>query len=90
VECTNTSKTELFQQVFLQLYKMADPVVRYQGKWYKIKARPYEPERQTFTIAWMMIREPLLLKEEAYRRYFEKQRLEAKVLYPTFNKDGSS
>ena len=67
---------------------MADAVIRYQGKWYKIKAKPYEPERQTFAVAWLMIREPLMPKEEAYRKYFEKQRLEAKVLYPTFNKDG--
>jgi lipocalin len=70
------------------LYKM--DAVRYCGKWYRINAKPYEPERQTNAIAWMLIQEPLLLKEEAYRKYFEKQRQEAKVLYPTFNKDGTS
>jgi len=68
------------------LYKME--AIRYRGKWYRINQKPYEPERQTNEIAWMLVREPLLLKEEAYRKYFEKQRLEAKVLYPTFNKDG--
>jgi hypothetical protein len=62
---------------------MAD-TVRYNGKWYKIKAKAYEPERQTYTIAWSLIREPLVLKEEAYRKYFENQRKESKVLYPTF------
>jgi len=64
--------------------------IRYRGKWYRINSKPYEPERQTNTIAWMLIREPLVLKEEAYRKYFEKQRQESKVLYPTFNKDGTS
>jgi len=71
------------------LYKMGD-TVRYNGKWYKINAKAYEPERQTNTIAWNLIRQPLIVKEEAYRKYFEDQRKEAKVLYPTFNKDGCS
>lgn len=62
--------------------------IRYRGKWYRINAKPYEPERQTYEIAWMLVTQPLLKKEEAYRKYFEKQRKEAKVLYPTFNKDG--
>ena len=61
--------------------------IRYKGKWYKINAKPYEPERQTHTIAWNLVREPLVVKEEVYRKYFETQRKEAKVLYPTFNKD---
>jgi hypothetical protein len=61
--------------------------IRYRGKWYRINPKPYEPERQTSEIAWMLVREPLVLKEEAYRKYFEKQRLESKVLYPTFNKN---
>jgi len=68
------------------LYKM--DTIRYRGKWYRINPKPYEPERQTYEIAWMLVREPIVLKEEAYRKYFEKQRKEAKVLYPTFNKDG--
>jgi hypothetical protein len=89
MERPNTSKTKLLQQILMQLYKMAD-AIRYQGKWYKIKANPFEPERQATTIAWMMVREPLLLKEEVYRKYFETQRKQAKVLYPTFNKDGFS
>ena len=61
--------------------------IRYKGKWYKINAKPYEPERQTQTIAWNLLREPLVIKEEAYRKYFETQGKESKVLYPSFNKD---
>lgn len=64
------------------LYKMAD-AIRYKGKWYKINKKPYEPERQTYAIAWSLVHDPLISKEEAYRKYFEAQRLEAKILYPT-------
>ena len=62
-------------------------IVRFQGKWYKIQPKPYEPEMQTVQVAWAMIREPLISKEEIYIKYFEKQRKEAKVLYPSFRKD---
>jgi lipocalin len=61
-------------------------IVRYKGKWFKIEAKPYEPEKQTFTVAWSQIREPVVA-QEAYKTYFEKQRKEAKVLYPSFRKD---
>jgi hypothetical protein len=65
-------------------------IVRYQGKWYKIIPKPYEPERQTYEIAWSMIREPLLVKEDAYRRWYKKEQEMTKVLYPSFRKDGES
>lgn len=63
--------------------------VRYQGKWYKIVRRPYEPERQTMQVAWAQIREPEIMPIEHYRKYFEKQRKEARILYPSFRKDDS-
>lgn len=62
-------------------------IIKYQGKWFKISPKPYEPERQTFEIAWNLVREPLLLKETVYKNFFEKQRKQAKVLYPSFRKD---
>jgi hypothetical protein len=62
-------------------------IVRFQGKWFKIHPKQYEPEMQTTRVAWAMIREPLILKEEIYIKYFENQRKEAKVLYPSFRKD---
>jgi hypothetical protein len=62
--------------------------VRYNGKWYKITPKQYEPERQTNQIAWTMIREPLVTPEEAYRKYYENLRCEVKVLCPSFKKDG--
>lgn len=61
--------------------------VRYQGKWFKIIPKPYEPERQTYQVAWMQIREPLVTSEEAYRKYFENLRKESKVLCPSFRQD---
>ena len=63
-------------------------IIRYNGKWFKIIPKPYEPEKQTFEIAWNQLREPLLSKETIYKQFYEKQRKEAKVLYPSFRKDG--
>jgi len=63
------------------------PSVRYEGKWYKIQPKRYEPESQTFKIAWMMIRNPALTSEQAYRLYFQEQREDVKVLYPSFRKE---
>jgi hypothetical protein len=62
-------------------------LVRYNGKWFQIIAKPYEPERQTAEIAWSMLREPSLTPPEAYRKWYEKERENAKVLYPSFRKE---
>jgi len=72
----------------IQLLQMQ--VVRYQGKWYKIIPKPYEPEKQTYEISWTLIKQPNLTKEEAYRTWYQKQREIVKVLYPSFRKDGDS
>ena len=63
--------------------------IRYKGKWYTVNPKPYEPERQTYEIAWMLAKNPEMTPQEAYRLFFEKQREEAKVLYPSFRKDAS-
>jgi hypothetical protein len=60
---------------------------RYNGKWYKVSTRQYESERQSAEVAWLQIREPSLRPEEAYRRFFQKQREDARILYPSFRKD---
>jgi len=62
-------------------------VVRYKGTWYKITPKPYEPEKQTYQIAWSLLREPSLTKEEAYRNWYSRQQEIVKVLYPSFRKD---
>ncbi len=62
--------------------------IRYDGKWYKITPKPYEPERQTTQVAWMQVREPLTATD-SYRKFFDKQRKEARILYPSFRKDAS-
>ena len=72
----------------IQLFQMQ--IVRYQGKWYKIIPKPYEPEKQTYEISWSLIKQPNLTKEEAYRTWYQKQREIVKVLYPSFRKDGDS
>jgi len=64
-------------------------LVRYQGKWFRISPKPYEPERQSYKIAWNMIREPLIIPEAAYKKYFQSLRDEAKVLYPDFRKENA-
>ena len=63
-------------------------LVRYQGNWYKIKAKPYEPERQTYDIAWSLILKQFATPEEAYRAWFKGEQEKVKVLYPSFRKDG--
>ena len=59
--------------------------IQYNGKWYKIQKRPYEPEKQTYEVAWMQIKG--MDAKEAYRTYFAKQQKQAQILYPSFRKD---
>lgn len=61
-------------------------IIRYKGKWYKINKKPYEPETQTIQVAWRQVRDQNT-PEEAYRKFFENQREEARILYPSFRKD---
>jgi hypothetical protein len=61
--------------------------IRYNGNWLKVIAKPYEPERQTFEIAWERVREPLVLSPEAYRKWYSNEQRKVKVLYPSFRKD---
>ena len=65
--------------------KMA-PAIRVQGKWYRIRPKPYEPERQTYNIATQIISKNLT-PEVAYRQWFEQERKDAKLLYPSFGKN---
>jgi hypothetical protein len=60
--------------------------VRYNGKWYAIIPKPYEPERQTYQVAWSQIITSITA-EEAYRKYFEVLRKETKLLCPSFRQD---
>ena len=62
------------------------PAVRYNGKWFTVIPKSYEPERQTYQVAWMQITEGIAA-EEAYRKYFETLRKESKVLCPSFRQD---
>ena len=61
-------------------------IIRYKGKWYKINKKPYEPETHTIQVAWRQVRDQNT-PEEAYRKFFESQREEARILYPSFRKD---
>jgi len=54
--------------------------VRYGKSWYSIIPKKYEPERQTFEIAWKMIKENTSSKT-TYREWFLKEREDAKLLY---------
>ena len=67
-----------------------EQIVRYNGKWFRIQPKAYEPERQTSDIAWSMVREPSLKAHEAYRNWYSKERENAKVLYPSFRKENAS
>jgi hypothetical protein len=54
-------------------------LIRFQGKWFEIQPKSYEPERMTADIAWLQIKEGVS-PEEAYRRWFEKQRKLSRLL----------
>ena len=54
-------------------------LVRYNGRWVTIHPRPFEPERMTTDVAWMQVKESIT-SEEAYRRWFERQRRISRVL----------
>jgi hypothetical protein len=54
-------------------------IVRYNGKWFEIKPKPYEPERMTTDIAWLQIKEHVSAVE-AYRLWFAKQRTFSRLL----------
>lgn len=54
-------------------------LVRFQGKWFEIKPKPYEPERMTTDVAWIQIRESLS-PEQAYVVWFERQRKLSRLL----------
>jgi hypothetical protein len=54
-------------------------VVRYNGTWFVIDPREFEPERQTTDVAWIQIKDGVS-PEEAYRRWFENQRKITRLL----------
>ena len=58
----------------------------YNGQWYSVKTKPYEPEIQSVKVAWLQIKNKMT-PQEAYVEFFKKQREEAKILYPSFRKD---
>jgi hypothetical protein len=54
-------------------------LVRYNGKWVRIRPRPFEPERMTTDVAWLQIKADLTPRE-AYRTWFESQRKISRLL----------
>ena len=61
-------------------------MIRVKGKWYKVNAKPYESERQTYTIAHQLIRTNVT-PPTAYREWYSQERKDAKLLYPSFGKN---
>jgi hypothetical protein len=51
------------------------PLIRYNGVWMKVDARPGEPERTTSEIVWM------LLDNKTYADWFERERTISKRVY---------
>lgn len=54
-------------------------LVRFQGRWYDIAVKPFEPERMTTDIAWIQIKEGVS-PVEAYKRWFIQQRKLSRLL----------
>lgn len=59
-------------------------LIRFEGKWYAINPKPYEPEQQTHKIAWALVKGKTV--EKAYKDMFDEHRNHAKLLY-TIRKD---
>lgn len=53
-----------------------EPLVRYNGKWFKILPKKFEPERMTEEIAWLKIKE-----NKGYLEWFKRERNLSKILY---------
>jgi len=62
------------------------PAIRVQGKWYRVMPKHYEPERQTYNIAYAIISKGIT-PEVAYREWFAQERKDAKLLYPSFRNE---
>jgi hypothetical protein len=62
-------------------------LVRYNGEWIVINQKPFEPERQTYEIAWNLIQEPSTTPAAAYRKWYKTEQEKTAVLYPSFRKD---
>ena len=63
---------------------ITETAIRHKGIWYKIKQKPFEPERQTYSIAWKEIR---MNPQQAYKEWYSKEREDAKLLYPSFRNE---
>jgi len=59
-------------------------IFRYQGRWYRIIPKPWEPERQTWFIASKLAQG--ISQVEAYRLWFSERQKQSKLLYPDFRK----
>jgi len=82
-EALSNAKYNDFHLPLTYLQEIMEPtsifLVRYNGQWVKIHSKPFEPERMTTDVAWIQIKEQVD-PEEAYRRWFEKQRRISRVL----------
>jgi len=54
-------------------------LVRFQGRWFEIHPKPYEPERMSADIAWIQIKDGVTTSA-AYRMWFETQRKLSRLL----------
>ncbi len=59
-------------------------LVRYNGEWFRIVPKPFEPERQTYETAWSMILNPSTTPAVAYRTWYASEQKKIAVLYPSF------
>ena len=62
------------------------PAIRVQGKWYKVVPKQYDPDRQTYNIAYSIISKGTT-PELAYREWFFQERKDSKILYPSFRNE---
>jgi hypothetical protein len=58
-------------------------LVRYNGEWIRVVPKPFEPERQTYEIAWNLIHDPSTTPAAAYRKWYKTEQEKYKAIIKT-------
>lgn len=58
---------------------------RFQGKWYSVKPKSFEPERQTHEIMWEIVKGAE--QKKAYRDWYAKEQKLSSLIYPVIHNE---
>lgn len=58
---------------------------RFQGKWYSVKPKSFEPERQTHEIMWDIVQGTE--QKKAYRNWYANEKKISSLIYPVIHNE---